>query len=208
MSKLPSCGKYSQGIPREPYIRLRCPPERFIKSETRGDHKVQEEQTVSFSPMYVDGPEPWFTRLFELYLLTVLVVFSIRIIKLLAGLRSLRRARKDTSPAGLVYSLWVESCEKAHSFKEISALTFFASLLNATWLIADVFLSVRAEKQVNLGYVLARVGDGLSYLALGLIICIALYSAAMFFQAALRRWDRRNAPPNQDGVDAESVHST
>jgi hypothetical protein len=169
---------------------------------------VQEEQTVSFSPMYVDGPEPWFTRLFELYLLTVLVVFSIRIIKLLAGLRSLRRARKDTSPAGLVYSLWVESCEKAHSFKEISALTFFASLLNATWLIADVFLSVRAEKQANLGHVLARVGDGLTYLAQGMIVCIGLYSAALLFQAALRRRKPSGPLANQNGRELDTIPSS
>ena len=138
----------------------------------------------------------------------VLVVFSVRVIKLLRGLRNLRKARKLPSPATVADSLWAECYTNAHSFKEISALTFFASLLNATWLIANVFLSVRAEKQANIGYVLARVGDGLSYLALGLIICIALYSAAMFFQAALRRWNRRGLPPNQDGVDPESVSST
>ena len=169
---------------------------------------MQEDQTVSFSPMYVVGPEPWFTRWFALYILVVLIVFSVRVIKLLRGLRNLRRAEKRPNPAIVADSLWEECYAIAHSFKEISALTFFASLLNATWLIANVFLSVKAEKQANLGYVLARVGDGLSYLALGLIICIALYSAAMFFQAALRRWNRRSAPPNQDGVDAESVPST
>jgi hypothetical protein len=169
---------------------------------------MQEDQTVSFRPMYVDGPEPWFTRLFALYILVVLVVFSVRVIKLRRGLRNLRRARKHPNPATVADSLWAECYAKAHSFKEISALTFFASLLNATWLIADVFLSVRAEKQANLSYLLARVGDGLSYLAIGLMICIALYSAVMFFRAALRRWNRRGLPPNQDGVDPESVPST
>ncbi len=169
---------------------------------------MQEDQTVSFSPMYVDGPDPWFTRLFALYILVVLVVFSVRVIKLLRGLRYLRRARKRPNPATVADSLWAECYAKAHSFKEISTLTFFASLLNATWLIANVFLSVRVEKEANLGYVLARVGEDLSYLALGLIICIALYSAAMFFQAALRRWNRRGLPPNQDGVDPETVPST
>ena len=97
-------------------------------------------------------------------------------------------------------------CEGA--FKEISALTFFALLLNATWLIADVFLSVRAEKQANLGYVLARVGDGLSYLALGLIVCIALYSAALLFQAALRRRNPRGLLANQNEREPESVSSS
>ena len=169
---------------------------------------MQEDQTVSFSPMYVDGPEPWFTRLFALYILVVLVVFSVRFIKLLAGLRNLRRARQHPNPATLADALWTECYAKAGSFKEISALTFFASLLNATCLIADVFLSVRAEKQANLGYVLARVGDGLSYLALGLIVCMALYSAALLFQAALRRRNPRGLLANQDGREPESVSSS
>jgi hypothetical protein len=158
--------------------------------------------------MYVDGPEPWFTRLFALYILVVLVVFSVRVIKLLAGLRNLRRARTRPNPATVAESLWAECYAKAHSFKEISALTFFASLLNATWLIANVFLSVRAEKEANLGYVLARVGDGLSYLALGLITCIALYSAAMLFQCTLRCHDPRGLRANQDGREPESVPSS
>jgi hypothetical protein len=169
---------------------------------------MQEDQTVSFSPMYVDGPEPWFTRSFALYIFVVLVVFSVRIINLIRGLRNLRRAQQRPNPATVADSLWAECYAKAHSFKEISVLTLFASLLNTTWLVANVFLSARAEKQANIGYVLARVGDGLSYLALGLIVCIALYSAAMFFQAALRRWNRRGLLPNKDGFARESVPST
>ena len=148
---------------------------------------MQEDQTVSFSPMYVDGPEPWFTRLFALYILVIVVLFSVRVIKLLAALRNLRNARKHPNPATVGGPLSVESYARANSFKEISVLTFFVSLLNAAWFIADVLLSVRAEKEANVGYVLARVGNGLSYLALGLIVCIALYSAALFFQATLRR---------------------
>ena len=169
---------------------------------------MQEDQTVSFSPMYVDGPEPWFTRLFALYILVVLVVFLVRVIKLLVGLRNLRRARRHPNPATLADALWEQCYANASSFKEISALTFFASLLNATWLIADDFLSVRAEKQANLGYVLARVGDGLSYLALGLIVCIALCSAALFFQAALRRRNPRELLADQDKREPESVSSS
>ena len=159
---------------------------------------MQEDQTVSFSPMYVDGPEPWFTRLFALYIFVVLVIFSVRVIKLLVGLRKLRMARRGLVPATVADSLWAGCYATAHSFKEISALTFFASLLNVTWLAADVFLSVRAEKQPSFSYVLARVGDGLSYLGLGLIICIALYSAAMLFQTSLRR-NPRGSLRIQDG---------
>lgn len=158
---------------------------------------MQEDQTVSFSPMYVDGPEPWIARLFALYILVVLVVFSVRVIKLLAALHRLHRVPKRPLSPTFADSLWAECCAKARSFKDISALTFLASLLNATWLIANVFLSVRAEKEASLGYVVGRVGDGLTYLAPGLIICIALYSAAMIFQASLKRRKPSDLPVNE-----------
>ena len=172
---------------------------------------MQEGQTVSFSPMYLDGPDPWTMWLFTLFILVVLLVFSVRVTKLLAGVRKLRRAREHLVPATDVDSLFAECCAKAGSFKRISALTLFASLLSFTWLTANVFLSARAEKQMNVGYVLARVGDGFDFLAMGLIsliICVALYSAAMLFQAALRRRNPRGLLPIHDGREQESVSSS
>ena len=153
---------------------------------------MQEDQTVSFSTM--DGPDPWTMWLFVLFILVVLLVFSVRVFKLLAGVRKLRRARKHLVSAPVLDSLSAECYAKADSFKRMSALTFIASLLNFTWLAANVFLSVRAEKQISLSYVLARVGDGRDFLAMGLIsliIGVALYSAAMLFQAALSRRNPR-----------------
>ena len=169
---------------------------------------MQEEQTVSFSPMYVEGPVPWFTRLFALYILVVVVIFLVRVIKLLVGLRNLRRAQKHPNPAAAGDSLWAECYSKANSFKEISTLTFYASFLNATWLSANVLLSARAEKEANPGYVLARAGDGLFYLALGLIVCTALYSAALLFQAALRRRDPHVSLARGDRREPDSVPSS
>lgn len=161
---------------------------------------MQEDQTVSFQPMYVDERQPWFLELFVLYVLIVLVVFLVKAIKLTASLRKLRKARKNSIHATVADSMWASSYATAYSFKDISALTFFASLLNATWYTADVFLSVRFEKTTSINYVLARTGNGLVALALGLIVCIALYSASMFFQAALRHGSPRGLPPIRDEV--------
>jgi len=92
---------------------------------------------------------------------------------------------------------------KAHSFKDISALTFLVSLLNFVWYTTDVFLALRFQKITSVSYVLARTGDGLVALALGLALCVVLYSAAMFSEAVLRRrksrwstFDQREEQPN------------
>lgn len=168
---------------------------------------MQEDQTVTFQPMYVDGRQPWFTQLFVLYILVVLVVFLVRFARLAVGLRKLRRVRKESVPAAIADSLWTNCYAKAHSFKELSTLTFFASLLNFTWYSADVFFSVRAEKTTSLNYVLVRTADGLVALALGLIVCIVLYAAAIFFQAALRRRNPGGLPSIQVGGQPESLSS-
>ncbi len=168
---------------------------------------MQDDQTVSFQPMYVDGAQPWYTQVFALYILIVLVVFIVRAIKIIVNLRKLRIARKRPVPATVVSSLWAHCCAKAHSFKELSVLTFFASLLNVTWSTANVFFSARAEKITNINFVLTETADGLVSLALGLIICIALYASAMLFQAMLRRQNPSDLLPVRDGNEANSVPS-
>ena len=49
------------------------------------------DQTVTFQPIYIDGPSPWYERLFLLYLLVVLFVLPVSGVRLVVGLRRLRR---------------------------------------------------------------------------------------------------------------------
>jgi len=157
---------------------------------------LQDDQTVSFQPMYVDGDQPWVTKLFVLYLLIVGVASTVRVVLLAANLRKLRKAEKNPIPALLSDALWTDCYSKAHSFKDLSVVTFLLSLLNFVWCTANDLISIRAEKTPNVAYVLARTGDGLVALGLGLIFCIALYSAAMLSGAAIRR--RRSASSKFD----------
>jgi hypothetical protein len=157
------------------------------RSAGLGEVVMQEEQTVSFQPISNCGPQPWFMNLFGLFILVFLVVFVVRIVKLAANLYKLRNARKHSVPVPVVDALWADCYSKVHSFKEISTLTFLVSLLTFIWYTADVFLSMRAQKITSVSYVLARTSGGLVAFAVGLIFCIALYSAAMLTQAVIRR---------------------
>lgn len=152
---------------------------------------MQEDQTVAFGPMYVDGDQRWITKLLVLYLLIVLIVFLVRVVTIAANLRKLRRVQKHTVPDALSNALWSDLYSKANSFKDLSVITFLLSLLNFTWCTADDFLATRAEKAPDIAYVLVRTGESLVTLGPGLVICILLYSAAMFLQAVIRR--RRDA---------------
>jgi hypothetical protein len=148
---------------------------------------MQEDQTVSFQPMYVDRDQRWITKLLMLYLLIVLIVFLVRVVIIASNLRKLSRVQRQAVPDALSNSLWSDLYSKAHSFKDLSVITFLLSLLNFTWCTADDFLAIRAEKTPNIAYVLARTGEGLVTLGPGLVICIVLYSAAMLLQAVIRR---------------------
>jgi len=153
---------------------------------------MQEGQTVSFAPMYVDGPLPWFTKLFAFYLLIVVVLFFIRVVKLVANLRKLREPQEHRVIASRADDvLWVRYHAGVQSLKELAVLTFLLSLLDLAWYTADVFLSVRTAKTVSSAYVLVATCRGLDDFAIGLAFCVVLYLAALLFQIALRHRNTR-----------------
>jgi hypothetical protein len=163
---------------------------------------LQDDQTVSFQPMYVDGDQPWVTKLFVLYLMIVFVVSLVRVALLAANLRKLRKAKKHPIPTPLSDALWADCYARARSFKDLSVVTFLLSLLTFAWCTANDFSSIRAVKTPNVAYVLVRTGDGLVALAFGLIICIALYSAAMLSESAIRRRRRASSMIDLDSKSA------
>jgi len=154
---------------------------------------LQEEQTVSFQPMSNCGPEPWYTNLFVLYLLIVIVVYLVRIVKLTIDLLKLSKSQKRHFTAPFCNDLQADYSAKVQSLKEVSVLTLLVSLLHFAWYDADVFRSVQFEKMPKTAFVLIRAGAGLDYLAMGLFFCVVLYLTALLFQSALRL--RKITPP-------------
>ena len=148
---------------------------------------IKDEQTVTFQPIAVDGPQPWYERLFVLYLLAVLVVFLVRAIRLVVNLYKLRRAQKQALPAPVSEALWMNCHAKVYSFKELCTLTFLISLFVSAWSLADVLFSAGTAKALNSAFLMADAAHGLISLNTGLIVCIVLYGGAMFFGSLLRR---------------------
>jgi len=145
---------------------------------------MQEEQTVTFQPIY-EGYQPWFAKLYVIYLLIIAVVTLTRC----AGfVWCLRKLRKDNKQAESVFnSMWTDCCARVTSSRELAKFTLLVSLLNFSWWTADIFLAVRTAKAPNLGYILPAIGDALTALALGTMICVALYGGSMWAQSALKR---------------------
>jgi len=95
---------------------------------------MQEDQTVTFQPMYVDSAQPWFTNLFILYLLIVFVVLIARAVQIAITMRKLRKVRASgsTSPSN-TDELFFYIAQKAQSLRRFATLTFLLALLDLTW---------------------------------------------------------------------------
>ena len=126
------------------------------------------DQTVTFQPMYIDGPSPWYERLFLLYLLVVLFVLLVSGVRLVVGLRRLRRIGNGSLGASTsADDLWNALNSQAQSLSKFSLLTFFLSLL--AWRVADF-------------------ADKLPVFTFGMLVCVALYIVGRFFESRLNRW--------------------
>jgi hypothetical protein len=149
---------------------------------------MQEDQTVTFQPMYVDSAQPWFTNLFILYLLIVFVVLIARAVQIAITMRKLRKVRASgsTSPSN-TDELFFYIAQKAQSLRRFATLTFLLALLDLTWSTSDILLGLRTMKSTNYSFVAARMGAALVPFAMGLIACIALNVTAMVSDSAVRR---------------------
>src|ERR1035441_10056458 len=73
---------------------------------------MQEEQAVGFQPIY-EGYQPWFARLFALYLFVVLVVIVVRLANFVWNLRKLRNLQRHEEPGSSSFnSLWTDCYAK------------------------------------------------------------------------------------------------
>ena len=150
---------------------------------------MQEEQAVNFQPMYGEH-QPWFARLFALYLLIVIIVLLQRGVRFIWVLLKLRKRSEQSESA------FSELSSRIASSKQLAVLTVLVSILNLSWWIADILLGLETAKAPpNLGYILPEIGYVLTAFNLGIIVSIAAFGGSMWAQFALNR--RRNAFLNQ-----------
>ncbi len=149
---------------------------------------IQEEQTVTFQPMFVDGKPYWMEKLFVLYLLFILLLLLNRIVRLLFSLRVLRKLNRSEQADVPVWSeVWTESWLYAHSLTKFGILTFFMSVLTLSMSIVDEFMGLATEKHYVAPFVLERLAYKLTAFNAGMVVSIALYAAGFFFESRLHR---------------------
>ena len=149
---------------------------------------MQEEQTVSFEPMYVDGPMPWHQRLFVWYVWLVAVLIVFRLVKFGIRLHRLKKLSKADGKDCIGFSvLWADSYEMAGSMKNFAVLTFLLSILEFSWSAIDNFSSLQMQKTSHWQPIVMRLTDALGAFMAGLIICIALFASSMLMQYLLKR---------------------
>ena len=149
---------------------------------------VQEEQTVTFQPIY-EGYQPWFAKLFVFYLFIVLIVSLLRSARFMWILLKLRK--RNLQSEVLFDKVGADCSGRIVSSKQLAGLTVLVSTLNLSWWTADILLGVRAEKTPNLACILPAIGDALTAFTFGVIVAVATLGGSMWAQFALKR--RRTA---------------
>jgi hypothetical protein len=141
---------------------------------------LQEDQTVTFQPMY-EGYQPWFAKLFVFYLLVVLVILLFRAVRFIWILLKLRKGGEQSEAVSN------ELSDRIASTKQLAGLTVLVSILNLSWWTADIFFGVRTAKAPHLAYILPEIGDALNAFTLGIIISVAAFGGSMWARFALNR---------------------
>ena len=145
---------------------------------------MQEEQTVSFSPMYVDGPVPWFERLFMLYLLLVSLTTIIRFIRLAWALRKHRKDQKAALFSGLdSQGFWDDCRNRCQSLRNMCILTFLLTTLVTAWSASDRFAQVLNQKTNGFsGAFAGGMSETLATFSFGIIVCTIIFTVTIFLE--------------------------
>ena len=149
---------------------------------------IQDEQVVTFTPMYVDGSPYWAEKLFALYLLAILVLLLIRAMRCMYLMRKIRLIEKSRSSAfELLGELWQRCWWNAHSLTKFAVLTFFLSFLTLSMSLVDAFMGLATEKQFYAPFLFERLSEKLTTFNAGLVVCILLYATGFCFESRLNR---------------------
>jgi NADH:ubiquinone oxidoreductase subunit 3 (subunit A) len=149
---------------------------------------MQEDQTVSFQPMSLEGRVPWFVNLFVIYLLCVLLMTVVHAIRILWTLRKHRRVQEREAPLESVsQSIWELCHSKIRSIKNFSHLTLRLAALVLSWNATNILAGVFTEKAPSFPYVAGELAEALVPFLMGIIICSAQFSCVIFLESLVRR---------------------
>lgn len=149
---------------------------------------MQEEQTVTFDPRYIDVYVPWYIRLLHLYLALVLLLTVLRSARLVWNLRTQRTAARLSESFFQLRSqdFWEHSYVKARSLKTLCHLTFLVSIIALLWSLADVLTQVSMQKTAGIGAVAGGLADTLRTFSVGIVVSAGLLCVAFLCERLIR----------------------
>jgi hypothetical protein len=120
----------------------------------------------------------------------------VSVVKSVGVLRTLwfsKRSLGRLGPEEEFVQAW-ESCSiKVHSIKRWIFVTLFWTVLVALMLLRNNFVVVAEQKRIWPGAFYGSTAEMLTIVALGILVCAALYTACAFYEGALeRRKEARN----------------
>ena len=149
---------------------------------------MQEEQTVTFSPMGLIGNPSWHEKLLAFYMLAMIILLAVRIVRFAWNLRQLYKLLKeDAHQSGTYLLLWAECLAKASSLKNFAVLTFLLSAVEVIWSTSDISSNFALGLFTGWKGYLMAISAALIDFKAGLIICTALFVSAMLMQHLLNR---------------------
>jgi len=146
---------------------------------------MQEGTPVQWDPIIYEGHLPWYTRLFVIYLVVMLLVACFRGIGMIWHLRSLRKGAPEANGSWLAWDL----CHaRTLSMKNWSAMTFLFSFFVSSWTLADTLHGISMEKVTATTFLAGATGEALTTFCFGMLVCAILYAVAFFYENLLMRY--------------------
>jgi hypothetical protein len=149
---------------------------------------MQEDQTVTFQPMSLEGRVPWFVNLFVIYLLCVLLMTAADAVRILWTLRKHRKAQEAEAPLeSSSHSMWEICDSKIRSIKNFSHLTFLLAVLVLSWNATNILAGVFTAKAPSFPFAAGELAEALVPFTMGIIFSSAQFSCGMFLESLVRR---------------------
>jgi hypothetical protein len=148
----------------------------------------QEEQTVSFDPIAVDWPVPWYETLYALYIFVVVVVLLARTVQIILELRRLRKLEKagEGGARKWLQTLAVANLQ-ARGLRRLAVLTFFLSCFEFTLHVNEASQELATMKASSPKWPLIYLGQKAEVVGFGILIGSFLYAVGFFFESRLER---------------------
>jgi hypothetical protein len=148
----------------------------------------EDEQTVSFDPICVDGPVPWYENLYALYILVVVIVLLVRVVQIVWKLRKMRKLEKAGEDRTDNWrQIWGLAKLQAHGLEKLAVLTFFFSCFEFAMQVHHAFGSIVAGRTPFPKWPFIFLAQQTPAYGAVALICASLYACGFFFESHLER---------------------